>query len=147
MKIYVNEQYEILSLDKVPESYFKKIKTENTRGQLFGTWCDTCINGYRYEPAWEYLFNDDGSHVLDEYSNPIYKLDETGERIADGWQCYPFVDCLILSLIQKQYESNQAYVTELQLALTEQFETNLMLLEEVTNTQLALTELYEGKEA
>ncbi len=38
-------------------------------------------------------------------------------------------------------------LTETQLALTEQYETNLSLAEEVTNTQLALTELYESKEA
>lgn len=37
-------------------------------------------------------------------------------------------------------------LTETQLALTEQYEANLALEEEVTNTQLALTELYESKE-
>ena len=32
------------------------------------------------------------------------------------------------------------------MALIEQYEANLALAEEVTNTQLALTEIYEGME-
>ena len=36
--------------------------------------------------------------------------------------------------------------TNLELVLAEQYETNLLLQEELTNTQLALTKLYEGLE-
>lgn len=43
-----------------------------------------------------------------------------------------------------EIEVLQEEVTALQLALCEQYETNLVLQEEVTNTQLALVELYEG---
>lgn len=43
-----------------------------------------------------------------------------------------------------EVEVLQEEVTALQLALCEQYETNLALEEEVTNTQLALCELYEG---
>lgn len=38
----------------------------------------------------------------------------------------------------------QEQVTDLQLALCEQYEENLMMQEELTSTQLALVELYEG---
>lgn len=40
----------------------------------------------------------------------------------------------------------ETQLTDAQLALAEQYETNLRLQEEITSTQLALTELYEGGE-
>ena len=48
--------------------------------------------------------------------------------------------------LQKQVAEVRNELTNTQLALTEQYEENLALREEVTNTQLALVELYEGKE-
>ena len=45
---------------------------------------------------------------------------------------------------QTEIEVLQNEVTALQLALVEQYETNLALQDEITNTQLALVELYEG---
>lgn len=42
-----------------------------------------------------------------------------------------------------ELEVLQNEVTALQLALVEQYETNLALQEEITNTQMALVELYE----
>lgn len=49
--------------------------------------------------------------------------------------------------LQNRVTDLEDQLTETQLALTEQYETNLSLADEVTNTQLALTELYESKEA
>lgn len=48
--------------------------------------------------------------------------------------------------LQKQVAALEEENTNLQLALTEQYEENLALQEEVTNTQLALCEIYEGME-
>ncbi len=40
MKIYVNDKYEILSLDKEP-NYFKEVfEVVQTRDVMFGNWCD-----------------------------------------------------------------------------------------------------------
>lgn len=51
-----------------------------------------------------------------------------------------------IEILKSQNTSLSNQLTETQLALTEQYETNLSLADEVTNTQLALTELYELKE-
>ncbi|GLC79187.1 hypothetical protein [Lacrimispora brassicae] len=108
MKIYINDQYEILSLDKEP-NYFKEIfEVEQTREEMFGNWCDACIQGYKYEPQCEFLFNKDGSNARDEKTGELlYKLDEKGNKIQNGYACYPFVDYRTLMLIQKQYEDSQ----------------------------------------
>jgi hypothetical protein len=111
MKIYVNDQNEILSLEKEP-SYFKEVfKVERTREEMFGNWCDACICGYKYEPQYEFLFNDDGSNARDEKTGELlYRLDERGNKIQSGYACYPFVDYRTLMLIQKQYEDSQKQV-------------------------------------
>lgn len=113
MKIYVNDQFEILSLDKEP-IYFKEVfEVEITREEMFGNWCDTCICGYKYEPQYEFLFNEDGSNARDEKTGALlYKLDENGEKVFIGYTYYPFVDHQTLMLIQKQYEENQRGMQE-----------------------------------
>lgn len=111
MKIYVNDQYEILSLDKEP-NYFKEVfEVVQTRDVMFGNWCDTCICAHKYEPQYEFLFNDDGSNARDEKTGELlYRLDERGNKIQSGYACYPFVDYRTLMLIQKQYEDSQKQV-------------------------------------
>lgn len=64
-----------------------------------------------------------------------YINEETGEEIA-----YPR-----LPTDQEEISLFNSLLTESQLALTEQYEANLALQTEVTNTQLALAELYEEK--
>ena len=49
--------------------------------------------------------------------------------------------------LQKQAGELERQLADTQLALAEQYEENLELREEVINIQLALVELYEGKEA
>lgn len=46
--------------------------------------------------------------------------------------------------MSKQVADLEVKLTEAQLALAEQYEENIMLQDELTNTQLALTELFEG---
>jgi len=111
MKIYVNEQYEVLSLDDKPQEYSEVFEVSQTREEMFGNLCDACIQGYKYEPQYELLFNEDGSNARDEKTGEfLYKLDDEGNKIPAGFACYPFVDYHTLTLIQKQYEESQKQV-------------------------------------
>ena len=114
MKIYVNKNYEILSIDKEPPTYHECISELGTRESLFGNWCDTCIQGYKYEPQYELLFDEDGSNARDGKTGELlYKLDKEGNKIPAGFACYPFIDYHTLTLIQKQYEESQKQVQAL----------------------------------
>jgi len=76
------------------------------------------------------------------HDNTFWRIDEeTGEEVA--LEYIPTQEQQVASLtIENEELSSQLTVT--QLALTEQYEENLLLQEEVTNTQSALTELYEA---
>lgn len=108
MKIYVNGNYEVIALDTEPKEYKHVFTDDRTRTELFGNWCDTCIQGYLYEPCYEMLFNEDGSNIRDaQTGEPLYRLDEDGSKILSGYACYPYIDINTLKLIQKQYEDSQ----------------------------------------
>nr|DAJ03035.1 MAG TPA: hypothetical protein [Caudoviricetes sp.] len=114
MKIYLNKQNEIMALDIIPENYSESFEVDRTREEMFGNLCDACIQGYKYEPQYELLFNEDGSNARDEKTGELlYKTDEAGSKIPNGYACYPFVDYKTLMLIQKQYEDSQKQVQEL----------------------------------
>jgi hypothetical protein len=114
MKIYVNNQYEIIALDSELEFYDHMFETEQGRIELFGNFCDAVISGYKYEPQCEFLFNEDGSNARDEKTGELlYKTDEAGCKISNGFVCYPFIDYSTLMLIQKQYEDSQKQVQAL----------------------------------
>lgn len=119
MKIYVNKENEILALDKEPNTFECVFEVNQARTEMFGNLCDTCIQGYKYEPQYEFLFNEDGSNARDEKTGELlYRRDEAGSKISNGYACYPFVDYKTLMLIQKQYEDSQKQVQ----ALTAQIE-------------------------
>ena len=85
MRIYVNNQYEVVSLDQEPNQYNESFEVEQTREELFGIFCDAAITGYKYEPQYEFLFNEDGSNARDEATGELlYKLDDNGEKIFQG---------------------------------------------------------------
>lgn len=114
MKIFVNERYEIIALDADPEKYSMVFEVNQTRNEMFGNLCDACIHGYKYEPQYEFLFNEDGSNARDKKTGELlYKLDDNGKKIFQGYACYPFVDYKTLMLIQKQYEDSQKQVQAL----------------------------------
>jgi len=114
MKIYVNDQHEILSIDLEPDCYKEIFEVKQTREEMFGTFCDVCVQGYKYEPQYEFLFNEDGSNARDAVTGELlYKLDDNGEKILQGYVCYPFVDYQTLMLLQKQYEDSQKHVQSL----------------------------------
>lgn len=114
MKIYVNDQYEILSLDVEPENYGEVFEINQTREEIFGNLCDVVVSGYKYAPQYESLFNEDGSNARNEKTGELlYKLDDEGNKITAGFACYPFVNYQTLMLIQKQYEDSQKQVQAL----------------------------------
>lgn len=113
MKIYTNHQYEILSIDTYPIFHMEPIEFEvtSTREEMFGNLCDAVIRGYKYEPVYEVLFNEDGSNARDDVTHELlYKINENKEKIFQGYACYPFVDYQTLMLIQKQYEDSQKQI-------------------------------------
>ena len=111
MKIYVNENYEIIALNTEPDNYKHVFEVDQTSTEMFGNWCDTCIQGFKYEPQYEMLFNKDGGNARDEKTGELlYKLDDEGNKILAGYVCYPFVDYRTLMLIQKQYEDSQKQI-------------------------------------
>jgi len=114
MKIYVNEQYQIISIDTEPDSYYEVFTVDGTNDGMLNGWCDACVQGFKYEPQYEMLFNEDGSNARDEVTGELlYKTDEEGNKIQNGYACYPFVDYKTLTLIQKQYEDSQKQVQSL----------------------------------
>lgn len=114
MLIYTNSNYEIISIDTEPEGYSHVFESDKKRKELFGSLCDTVIMGYKYEPAYEFLFNKDGSNKRDEVSGELlYKTDEDGNKIQNGYTYYPFVEYKTLILIQKQYEDSQKQIQAL----------------------------------
>lgn len=120
MKIFTNLNHEIISLDIAPEFYEHEIEIEKTREELFGDLCDACICGYRYEPIYELLFDEDGSNARDEKTGELlYKINEDRERIQTGWQCYPFMDYQVLMAIQRQYKASQYQIDDLTCAMAD----------------------------
>lgn len=114
MKIFVNDSYEILSIDNQPVFFSWVFEVNQTREELFGNLCDICIQGYRYEPSYQFMFNQDGSNAKDNESGELlYKHDDKGNRVSNGYMCYPYIDHKTLMLIQKQYEDSQRQVQAL----------------------------------
>lgn len=114
MKIYTNEQHEIVAIGHSTNPALACHELPDDESNFFHGKCDAFILGYRY-------------------------------RAEDGTtEISPYKSYHILESIQAQWEADQAEITALQLALAEQYEANLALEEEVTNTQMALTEIYEG---
>lgn len=114
MKIYTNELHEIVAIGHSTNPALACHELPDDESNFFQGKCDAFILGYRY-------------------------------RVEDGTtEISPYKSYHILESIQAQWEADQAEITALQLALAEQYEANLVLEDEVTNTQMALTEIYEG---
>lgn len=114
MKIYVNENYEIIELDNEPINFAKVFNVNQTKAEMFGSLCNAAISGYKYEPQFEFLFNEDGSNARDEKTGELlYKLDGDGNKIFIGYALYPFINNNTLTMIQKQYEESQKQVQAL----------------------------------
>lgn len=110
MKIYTNEQHQIIAYNTAPELYAHEYDVE---ASFRGHWCDTCFFGYKYEPAYETELNQDGSTKTDTFGNPIHKLDVKGEKRLLGMSFYPFVDMNTLNRIQQEHDAQEAQAEEL----------------------------------
>lgn len=115
MKIYTNELHEIVAIGHSTNPALTCHDLPDDESNFFWGKCDAFILGYRYRAE-----------------------DGTTTEIS------PYKSYHILDSIQAQWEADQAEITALQLALAEQYEANLVLEDEVTNTQMVLTEIYEG---
>lgn len=76
--------------------------------------------------------------IGDKYKDrTFYHVDlETGKETAVAY----------VPTQEQQVAALNAALTDSQLELTEQYETNIKLQEKISNIQLALIEIYEGKE-
>ena len=92
---------------------------------------------------WEY--EDHTLWIQDEEGNPVYVLDENGERKVIGYSLYPWMDFTQLCLLQAEYERDciREENTVLQMALCDQYEENLVMADDLANTQIALCDVYE----
>lgn len=114
MKIYTNNNHEILSVNEEPIVFKYIFDVNQTREDLFGNFCNACIQGYKYEPQYELLFNENGDNVRDDKTGElIFRLDKEGNKIPNGFACYPFVNYQTLIMIQKQYDDSQNQVLAL----------------------------------
>jgi UDP-glucose 6-dehydrogenase len=114
MKIYTNNNYEILSVNGEPNVFKYVYEVNQTREDLFGNFCNACIQGYKYEPQYELLFNENGGNLRDDKTGElIFRLDKKGNKIPNGFACYPFVNYQTLIMIQKQYNDSQNQVLAL----------------------------------
>lgn len=121
MKLYTNENHEIIgySPNYVPESYVHEYEVGD---ELFSGKAFAVVCSYKYAPQYELDFNEDGSLKYDEHGELVYKLDDEGEKIFQGYGFFPFIDSQILNRLQVMNDENEKKVTELQLALTQVFE-------------------------
>ncbi|GLB24913.1 hypothetical protein LXJ15735_11540 [Lacrimispora xylanolytica] len=88
MKIYTDVNYNIISLDKEPDSYYKVIDTADTRESLFNGLCDEAISLMRYEPLYT-------------------------EHVMTGYILSSSVDWHVVQLIQNLYSNTKKEVFNL----------------------------------
>lgn len=104
MKIYTNTQHEICAVESTDRTDLTEHEIDK---ETLGDWCDTCLCGYKYEPAYEYETDENGNSKMDESGAYVCKLDADGNEKLIGWSFYPFVDINVLSRIQQEHENRQ----------------------------------------
>ena len=106
MVIYTNEDNMICAINETDRTDLTMYEIDD---DTFAGKCIDFIYGYKYEPTFEIEYNYDGEFpepVTDEEGNPVYVLDENGERKVVGYSLYPWMDFTQLCLIQAKYERN-----------------------------------------
>lgn len=104
MKIYTNERDEIVAVNSSvnPELHEYEIDDNFFKGK-----CDQFIFGYKYEPSYEYQYDEKGEILKGEDGEPLYILDDNGKKKVTAYSLYPFIDYTQLSLIQAEHERNE----------------------------------------
>lgn len=110
MKIFTNEYHEICDVESTTRSDLTEYDIEN--GSFEGK-CKTYICGYKYEPQFQLVINEDGTNKKDESGSDIYALDEQGNKIQTGFSLYPFVDFNVLLRIQSEHDTQELAMDEL----------------------------------
>lgn len=109
MKVYTNENHEIIGVDKATENYSYEYELGDNE---LGNWCETALKGFCYTPSYELELNRDGTIKLDETGKDVYRLDADGNKIQSGFAFYPFIDFNIIRNIQELHEKEEAKYIE-----------------------------------
>ena len=105
MKVFVNELYEIVDVDTTDRTDVTEYELND---EQFKGKCIDFIRGYKYEPQYKFKMNTETGEIEnDEDGNPIYELDDNGEKIQTGFSLYPYWDYNQLTQIQLEYENKQ----------------------------------------
>lgn len=103
MKIYVDKNYNIISIDNEPDNYFMVDENmTNYKDSHFYGICDFPLSLWKHEPQYEIILDDNKNPVIDEYGNFKYKLDSNGNKIQIGWVTYPSEKIELIDLLQRQ---------------------------------------------
>lgn len=110
MKIYTNDQHEIVGRKIIPKSYTHEYGVDDDFGDQ---WCDAALFGFCYAPSYELDFNEDGTIKQDRNGNDLYRLDEAGQPVQTGMAFYPYIDFNIIQSIQNLYEKEEEKQAEI----------------------------------
>lgn len=110
MKIFTNEYHEICDINSTTRTDLTEyeISDDSFQGK-----CASYICGYKYEPQYQLVLNEDGTNKQDELGNDIYVLDDSGNKILTGFSLYPFVDYNVLLRIQAEHDAQELMLNEL----------------------------------
>ncbi len=105
VKIYTNQYHEIIGRDPdhIPKAFDHEYEIDDY-GISYLPYVVLC--GYMYEPVYALDFDETGNMQYDDQGNPIYKLDDEGEKILLGYSLRPFVDKNMLDRLKHYYDSN-----------------------------------------
>lgn len=112
MKLYTNENHEIIgySPNYIPSEYAHEYEVGD---ELFSGKSFSVVCGYKYAPQYELDFNEDGSLKYDEHGELVYKLDEEGEKIFQGYALYPFIDSQVLARLQQEADERKKEIDDI----------------------------------
>lgn len=114
MKIYINNDYNIISIDKEPKEYFRLHETYgDIKESNFYNMCDTCMHLWKHEPQYKIKLDKDYNIIRDSIGQIVYELDENGNKKEIGWATYPSMDLNIISSIQMEYDRQQLEAQEI----------------------------------
>lgn len=110
MKLYTNEQHEIIGYDPnyIPFEYSHEYEVSD---DLVGNKSFPVMCGYKYAPQYELDYNEDGTMKYNKNGDLVYKLDEEGERIFTGYGFCPFIDSQVLDRLQQEADQRSSDLT------------------------------------
>ncbi len=98
MIVFTDKEDRIIAYDSTNKQYKNKIDV----GNYFDNKCDEYIRGYKCTPNYEFKVDEHNMPIYDKDGNPIYVIDEDGNKIQSGFSAYPFMP--YLEVYQNSYE-------------------------------------------